>query len=206
MNWDNDLEGYWLREEQGNGDDPPGLVSDQSEDDQRPNDDLSSASSDMPFLEPDDADQGDDDDSVESLEEGELDTSRPTYLEVASIHQTTSERNAMQIDPALYWAAKLYIHHHDLLDEQSCEFTAPESFRARYWSIIDQSLPRILFWTRHYGLPVNCAVGPTKRKWEVVRDYVVTRYYIALQVHQSIDNVHIQWDPLSLTFVMPVVI
>ena len=58
------------------------------------------------------------------------------------------------------------------------------------------TLPNLAVLANDMHLPVNTSVGPQRRKWEVVRDYVIAQDHVHLRAEACIDGIDPHWDAI----------
>ena len=123
--------------------------------------------------------------------------------EALSYHLTPSDERAMNCNPGMYWVAQCYILAWGLTSVERCEGRAPDAiFRNAYNSIMSEPLPAIIAMFRDECLPVNYHTGAVRKKWQVVRDFVVCSYHSTLHVSRYVREAHVAWDPQHSTYVL----
>ena len=65
-----------------------------------------------------------------------------------------------------------------------------------------EPLPAIIAIIRDECLPVNYHTGAVRKKWQVVRDFVVCSYHSTLHVSRYVREAHVAWDPQHSTYIL----
>ena len=61
---------------------------------------------------------------------------------------------------------------------------------------------RIIAIIRHECLPVNYHTGAVRKKWQVVRDFVVCSSHSSLHILRYVSGADVAWDPSHSTYLI----
>ena len=103
----------------------------------------------------------------------------------------------MAINPSVFWITRAYVLAWDLEYEAACAGAwHDEYFSRQYHAHMQITLPNLAILAGDMHLPVNTSVGPQRRKWEVVRDYVIAQDHVHLRAETCIDGIDPHWDAI----------
>ena len=123
--------------------------------------------------------------------------------EALSYHLTPSDERAMNCNPGMYWVAQCYILAWGLTSAERCEGRAPDAiFRSAYNSVMSAPLPATVAPIRDLCLPVNYHTGAVRKKWQVVRDFVVCSSHSTLHILRYVRGADVAWDSRHSTYVL----